>query len=347
MPSHVHRHHAPAHHAPAHAPAPAPAAPAAPAAAPAAHASRAHASHPPASAARPSHPRTFRQIDRNHSGQISARELQRAGKANSGYVRADRNRDGLITRDEFVHDRAAHGTPRPSTRPLQSSHAGVYSVAAGQTATFRTHPRGLVLGHVSGAHSLGNATNKGEKFVVQTTDGAWGYGHVQGHPERKGWVLMSRLDRDHKQSKADAKAHPAGEPEYMQKSHHLSYVRGKDKAASIKARKEAEARGVPKDQLPPIRTYTTKVKTRDPSKPLNLYANYPPAPENLLRDKSGNPMTLPPKSKVNFRYTPDGKNAVVFVGRDQKSGIWAIVPMDQLVIPPGTPGATLHGRPIT
>lgn len=53
-------------------------------------------------------PKTFDQIDRNHNGKISSRELHQAGsQAVSSFASADKNGDGKITRREFKAFQAA------------------------------------------------------------------------------------------------------------------------------------------------------------------------------------------------------------------------------------------------
>jgi hypothetical protein len=55
-------------------------------------------------------PKTFDQIDRNHNGTISARELHQAGsRAVSSFAGADKNGDGKITHREFKAFQAVQG----------------------------------------------------------------------------------------------------------------------------------------------------------------------------------------------------------------------------------------------
>jgi hypothetical protein len=170
--------------------------------------------------------------------------------------------------------------------------------------------------------------------------GNWVYGHVKGHPDRSGWVLRSRLPDQHRQPTANERAEGTKNAVDLRDRANLHYYTGADKKVMSFLQQDLH--------IPQGKTiaYTTPVRPKDPSKAIPVYANYPCRPGNELK-RDGQQVEIPAGKDVKFRYTPDGKNAVVLLPGGNGHGLWGIVPLSALDIPPGTMGAEKPAHPIT
>lgn len=283
---------------------------------------------------------SFDRINRNDKdGHIDVSDLVAAHAKlpqDPGKIRGDKNGDNRLNFEEYkaAYKKAtkkkseSHGSPKPT----QEHHVSYHVSKNGQSATLRTHASGLVDGRV----------NPGDTFVASHKKGQWLYGHVKGHPERKGWVLAPQLAQ-----KGTTKHTPTAAERHEGTRHsvdardrsNFEYLDGKDKKAL------QYLQGGLSSQVHERVGYTTPVKAKDPSKPIKVYSNLSCRPGDELK-RGGKPVEIPAGADVKFRYTPDGKHAVVLAdsGSGGKSGTWGIVPLSQLNIPKGTPGTGVLER---
>ena len=218
---------------------------------------------------------SFDHLDRNGDGKVAIGELSAQHmKAPTGHLRGDKNADGALDRSEFSQLIKAHGVDPPRkpghSRPGHALEGGpvVFQMPKGQSATFRTRASGLVLGRVDAS----------DHFIASAQKGNWVYGHVQGHPDRKGWVLRTQLP-----PKASGHASLPSETPVDLKQH--------------SAVKLAVNSGL---------GFTTPVRPKDATQPVKLYSNYPCTAANQ-RHEDGAPVSIPAGKDIRFRYTPDGK----------------------------------------
>lgn len=311
-PNHPAHHSPPSHHAPA-------------------HSTQAHP-HPHRPSQGTSRADTFDRLDRNNNGRIDRKEVvvSRNPAQKPAHLHGDRNHDGSISRSEFNRlTRHMDGFDHSPGHRAASERQAVFKMPEGRSATIRTHAAGLVKGRVQ----------PGDKFIVTHQRGPWVFGHVKGHPTRQGWVLRESLPQRALRHATPAELSEGASNPRDYRDAGISFTTGQDKKVLQLMQQGVEHAGTRIG-------YTTPVRPKDPTKPITLYANFPCRPENVLMH-GGKPMQIPPGTDVKFRYTPDGKTAVVlYMMPGHKHGVWAMVPMSDLVIPKGTMGANAPIHPL-
>lgn len=304
---------------------------------------------------------SFDRINRNDKdGHIDVSDLVGAHiplPPNPGKIRGDKNGDNRLNFDEFkaAYKKATHSSKKGGGHPTPvQEHHVAYKMQAGHSATLRTHASGLVDGRVQG----------GDTFIASHKKGDWVYGHVKGHPDRKGWVLAGQLPKvkahdmhngelrpgekvaNARRPTSAERAEGTRNPVDLRDRSDFQYLDGKDK----KAIQYLQGGLSPQIHAGDRVGYTTPVKAKDPSKPIKVYANYPCTEANELK-RDGKTVEIPAGEDVKFRYSPDGKNAVVMVsgqhGGKDAHGTWGIVPLNQLEVPKGTPGFSPLHFPVT
>ena len=259
---------------------------------------------------------TFQHLDRNKDGFIDAKDLTTRAGAQVTKLPGDRNHDLRLSEREFralgarapeTHHHSSAGQP---TRSFQ--HVFHLPKHSKHEATIRTHASGLVLGRLQ----------RGDTFITTHQKGEWVFGHVKGHPDREGWVLRGSLGEAKRAPTPHELAEGSRHARDLRKEAGLDYMTGKDKQV-IQALQEHLTSG-------PRIGFTTRVPVKDGVTEVKLYANYPMTAGSRLKGKDGTPLSLDPNKAVHFRYTPDGKHAVVFVPRKGNSGLWAICDLNVL-----------------
>ena len=284
---------------------------------------------------------TFERLDRNNNKRIDLQELVGAHHtlpANPGKLHGDRNGDNAISFGELkkLEQKSKADSQRSNKEPSKTvEHPGVYRMPEGQSATIRSHASGMVLGRVQGS----------DVFVASHKRGNYVYGHVKGHPDRKGWVLASQLPKSSRApTTAERKAGTNEAVDLRRKAGGLDYLNGNDKKVLQVLQQDLSLSGEKFTRV----GYTTPVKVKEPGQRIPLYANYPARPGNELRGPDGKPMYLSGNEDVKFRYTPDGKHAVVLArtGKEEGQGVWGIIDKSAIIIPEGTPGGEKPKNPI-
>jgi hypothetical protein len=295
-------------------------------------------------AAKPRPSDSFHRLDRNHDHHLDRRELLGSKAPLTSPPRGDLNGDGKLSHTEYskalknAQQEKLLGASGGGELPKFHAFHETFTIRD-QRATVRTHPRGLAMGLLQ----------PGDAFVVSAIldDGKWVYGHVKGHPDRKGWVLRESLPEKHRPATANERAVDPGKPTNMAAKSGIEYYTGVDRKVMEFFQKGQDIPATAK------LGYTTPVPRKHSDQPVQVYANYPCTDDNALK-LNGKSLLVPPGHSLRFRYTPDGKNAVVLLspevlremGVNRQDGIWAIVKMSDLAVPKVTMGAQTPPRPI-